>query len=222
MSDQHTTTTYDDPDLEWEDADEPAPPPRRPRRRRLTPVSGALAAIALVAGGFVAGVQVQKGQDDDGTGGAGGRNGGAFAARLGGGAQGQPGAGGPAAAGGASGATVGTVANVKGTTLYVTGADGTTVKVRTNGNSKVTRNADSSVGAVHPGDSVVIQGTRNRSGSVTATSIAATAKGLSAFGGLGALAGAAGTRGGDAPASGASPNSAGTNGVPQGFAPPQG
>jgi hypothetical protein len=148
-----------------------------------------------------------------------------LAARFGGAA---PGAGqGQAGGGNSSGAnaTVGTVANVKGSTLYVTGSDGTTVKVRTNGNSKVTRNADSSVGAVHPGDTVVVQGTKGSSGSVTATSITATAKGVSAFGGLGALAGggaAGGSARGGAPGNGASSSGGGTSGVPQGFAPPQG
>jgi hypothetical protein len=229
MSDQHTTSQstapYDDPDLEWEYEDGPTDddtPPARPRRKLLTPVSGGLLAIALVAGGFVAGVQVQKGQDDN-NGGAGGRTGG-FAARFGGGTAG--GASSVGAGSNASGATIGTVANVKGTTLYVTGSDGTTVKIRTNDNSKVTRNADSSVEAVHPGDSVVIQGTKNSSGSVTATSITATAKGVSAFGGLGGFpgagAGATGTAGGNAPSGGASSGRGGATGVPQGFAPPQG
>jgi ferric-dicitrate binding protein FerR (iron transport regulator) len=206
MSDDQspTTASYDDPDLEWEPDDAPAldAPPPRPRRRLLTPFSGGLAAIALAAGGFVAGVQVQKGQQDGNAAGPGaGARAEAFAARTGGGA----------AAGGNANATVGTVANVKGTTLYVTGTDGTTVKIRTNDDSKVTRNADSAVRSVHPGDSVVVQGTKNRSGSVTATSITATAKGVSAFDGLGgALPGA--TQGGTGQ----------SGGVPQGFAPPQG
>lgn len=210
MSQQHTTDTHDDPDLEWEPVEEEAPPPRR-RRRRLTPVSGGLAAVVLATAGFIAGVQVQKGQSDDGgtTGGGGARAG--FAARLGGAA---PAGAGAAQGNASSGATVGTVANVKGSTLYVTGADGTTTKIRTNGDSKVTRNAESSARAVHPGDSVVVQGTENRSGSVTATSIAATAKGVAAFGGLSGLGGA--------PSGGASSSSGGTGGVPQGFAPPQG
>ncbi len=117
-------------------------------------------------------------------------------------------------------ATVGTVANVKGSTLYVTGTDGTTIKVRTNANSKVTRNADSSVGAVHPGDSVVVQGAKASSGTVTASSITATAKGVSAFGGLAAFGGG-GAQGTGSQSGGAAP-SGGASGVPQGFAPPQG
>jgi hypothetical protein len=220
MSDHHSqsTTAYDDPDLEWDHEDAPVEDPRppRPRRRLLTPVSGGLLAIALVAGGFIGGVEVQKGQDDGagggatgfaragGLGGAAGRQGGSGATTATG-----AGAGRATAAGGAN-ATAGTVANVKGTTLYVTSADGTTVKIRTNDNAKVTRNAEASVASVHPGDTVVVQGAKNDNGTITAASITATAKGVSAFGGFG----------GAAPGGGMT--TGGTTGVPQGFAPPQG
>ena len=56
----------------YEDDWEPAPeeralPPRR-RRRLVTPASAALAAVLIGALGFIAGVEVQKGQADTGTG----------------------------------------------------------------------------------------------------------------------------------------------------------
>lgn len=232
MSDhEQPTTVYDDPDMEYYDDAEPADTlPVRPRRKLLTPVSGGLLAVVLVAGGFIVGVQVQKHQG--GSGGSGGaRNGlpAAFAARLaqgGGGATGAGAAGGGQASGAgtgtaraggsAGGATAGTVANIKGSTLYVTSADGTTVKVKTNDNSKVTRNASSSVGSVHPGDTVVIQGSTAASGTVTASSITATAKGVSA-GGFGAFfPGAAAGTGTAGAARGSAPQ------VPQGFTPPSG
>jgi hypothetical protein len=112
---------------------------------------------------------------------------------------------------------------VKGSTIYLTTTDGTTVKVKTNDNSKVTRNASSSAAAVHPGDTVVVQGAKASSGTVTASSITATAKGVSAFGGFGAGApsGAAGggTSGGT---SGGSSGGGSSVQVPQGFAPPAG
>ncbi|HEX5924800.1 MAG TPA: hypothetical protein VFY45_13275 [Baekduia sp.] len=230
MSDhEQPTTVYEDPDMGFYD-DEPQPDdtlPARSRRRLLTPVSGGLLAIVLVAGGFIGGVQVQKHQGSD-NGGA--RNGlpAAFAARLaaGGGqapgAAGGPGTGTARSGGGSGGATAGTVANIKGSTLYVTSADGTTVKVKTNDNSKVTRNAAGSVASVHPGDTVVIQGSTGSNGTVTASSITATAKGVTpagfggAFPGAAAGAGAAGTTG-TAPESGGSAPQ-----VPQGFAPPSG
>ena len=233
MSDheQPTTTVSDDPDMAFYD-DEPPPPdalPVRPRRKLLTPVSGGLLAIVLMAGGFIGGVQAQKRQGDS-QGGA--RNGlpAAFAARLaqaGGvpGGGGQAGATGTAAAragGGSGGATAGTVANVKGSTLYVTSADGTTVKVKTNDNAKVTRNASSSVANVHPGDTVVIQGSTASSGTVTASSIIATAKGVTPGGFGGAFPGAA-AGGGATGGTGAAPESGGSAPqVPQGFTPPSG
>jgi hypothetical protein len=221
MSDhEQPTTVYEDPDMEFYD-DEPRPTdtlPVRPRRKLLTPVSGALLAIVLVAGGFIGGVQVEKHQGN-GTNGGGARNGlpAAFAARLAAGGGQAPGAAGGAgtgtarSGGGSGGATAGTVANIKGSTLYVTSADGTTVKVKTNDNSKVTRNAAGSVGSVHPGDTVSVQGSTASSGTVTASRITATAKGVTPAGFGGAFAG-----GGATGTSGASSQ------VPEGFTPPSG
>jgi hypothetical protein len=111
------------------------------------------------------------------------------------------------------------VANVKGSTLYVTGADGTTVKVKTTSASKVTRNASSTAGAVHPGDTVVVTGAKAASGTVTATAVTATAKGVSA--GAFPGGGAGGFGGGTAGASGGTGSGSGSQ-VPQGFAPPAG
>ena len=62
-----------------------------------------------------------------------------------------------------------------GNTLYVTDSNGNTIKVKTTSNSKITRSATASSGAIHPGDSVVIQGSKSSSGVVTATQISATA-----------------------------------------------
>jgi hypothetical protein len=239
MSDhEQPTTVYEDPDMGFYD-DEPQPAdtlPVRPRRTLLTPISGGLLAVVLVAGGFIGGVQVQKHQGN-GTNSGAARNGlpAAFAARSAAGGGAAPGgtAGGGAASGtgaarsggGSGGATAGTVANIKGSTLYVTSADGTTLKVKTNDNSKVTRNAVSSVANVHPGDTVVIQGSAASSGTVTASSITATAKGVTpaGFGGAfpGAAAGGGATGTGSAPGSGATSGSSASQ-VPQGFAPPSG
>ncbi len=232
MSDhEQPTTVYEDPDMEFYD-DEPQPAdtlPVRPRRKLLTPVSGGLLAVVLVAGGFIGGVQVQKHQGN-GTNNGAARNGlpAAFAARLAAGGGQAPGAAGGTGTGtaragsGSGGATAGTVANIKGSTLYVTSADGTTVKVKTNDNSKVTRNAAGSVAGVHPGDTVVIQGSTASSGTVTASSITATAKGVTPAGFGGAFPGAA-AGGGAAGTTGAAPESGGSAPqVPQGFAPPSG
>ena len=242
MSDheQATTTVHDEPDMGFYDDDQLQPAdtlPVRPRRKLLTPVSGGLLAIVLVAGGFIGGVQVQQHQGGSGSGARNGLPAG-FAARpavgggavpggtAGGGAAGGSGTGAARAGGGSGGATAGTVANIKGSTLYVTSTDGTTIKVKTNDNSKVTRNAAASVGSVHPGDTVVIQGSTASSGTVTASSITATAKGVTPAGFGGAFPGAA--AGGSASgASGAAPGSGATGAgsapqVPEGFTPPSG
>ncbi len=159
---------YDDPHDEL--------PPPRPRRKRLTRGTFVLIAVLIAACGFIGGVQVQKGQQDD-------QAGGAFPAGLSGPPTG--GAGGGAAGFAAAddgGSVTGEVANVKGKTLYVTTADGDTVAVKPTSSATITRNADAKIGAVRPGDNVVVQGAEKPSGAVEATSIAATAAGVDAFG----------------------------------------
>jgi hypothetical protein len=185
------TTPQPDPVLEdetWDTAladDDDAPPPRRARRRLLTPTIAGLCAVLLATAGFVAGVQVQKGQGGTGAGtGAAGPGATARAAFDGG----RAGAGGRLAPGGAGGAgapTVGSVANTKGRILYVEDADGTTLRVRTTAQSKITRTAEASPGSIHPGDTVVVQGTKDKSGNLVATQITATSKTAAAAGGGG-------------------------------------
>jgi hypothetical protein len=145
----------------------------------VTPVIGGLAAVVLVAGGFIGGVEVQKGRQDGGAGTAGA----GFAARLAQQQQ-QPGPGGGAAQ---STATAGTVKNTRGGTLYVTTTDGTTVRVQAKTGVTVTRKASSHAAAVHPGDTVVVEGTQKSDGTIAATSIAATAKGAATAGAPAAL-----------------------------------
>jgi hypothetical protein len=191
--------TYED---DWEPApEERALPPRR-RRRLVTPASAVLAAVLVGALGFIGGVEVQKGQADSSTATTAG---GPAAARAGlGGAAGGGGGGGFAGPGGARGnATVGTVANKRGSTLYVKDSDGTTIRVKTTSHSKINRTATASAGAIHPGDTVVVQGTKSSSGTITATQINATssaaASGLAGlFGGGGGLRGFGGGGGGGA------------------------
>ena len=160
---------------EWPDAAAEVQIGKRPSR--LTPVTGGLLALAIAAVGFVGGVLIEKGQTGSSAGGAlpGGLS------SLGGGPAGL------AAAQSGGGTTFGTVANVTGRTLYVTDAQGNTIKVLTTKGSTVTRSASSKVGDIHPGDSVVIQGQQRRSGTVKAQSIRASAAGS----GGGALIGGA-------------------------------
>jgi hypothetical protein len=137
--------------------------PRRPRRKLATPLTATLAAVLIAALGFIGGVQVQKSSAS----GTGARGSAAGFSRAGGFTPGGA---------GSSDATVGTVANVNGKTLYVTDSSGATVRVKTTSNSKVSRTAVSKVGEVHPGDTVIVQGTKSSSGTVKATSVTATAK----------------------------------------------
>ncbi|QEC47438.1 hypothetical protein FSW04_07495 [Baekduia soli] len=212
MTDPQTTdpTLVLDDDPYADGYEEPLPPPR-PRRRIVTPVTGALAAVVLVAAGFIAGVQVQKGQESSASGAPSGLR--AFAAP--GAGQGRQGAvPGTQAAGGDAGATptVGTVANTRGSTLYVVTNAGTTIRVRPQKGSTVTRTTKSHASAVHPGDTVIVRGTTAADGTLKATSVTATA--ANAGSGLGALFG---TGGGTPPG-----NSAAPSGAPQGFGPPPG
>ncbi|MDX8151065.1 hypothetical protein SK069_05635 [Patulibacter brassicae] len=213
------TTELDLPD-EWEDEASLADDLRaRPSRRDawLRPLPLGLIAVLLLGVGFLVGVQVQKGADDGGGGGLSARmgarggppgmgGGGAAvgAAATGGGSEASGATGGDAA----SGTTVGEVANVKGSRLYVTTSDGETVEVRVGSQAEVQRLSHSSVGGVHPGDTVIVQGTSRSDGSVSATAVQATAPGLTTVapfgGGRGGASGGGASRAGGSTSSGGS------------------
>jgi hypothetical protein len=135
-------------------------PPRRPRRKTLTPVTGSLVAVILAAGGFAGGVTLQK-------------NRGAATvspARTGFPTGGPPGLGQQAS----SDATSGTVSYAKGDVFYVKDGEGNTVKVQVKSSADVTRTASSDSDKIQPGDSVVVEGAANSKGTVTATAVTAT------------------------------------------------
>ena len=197
MTDHDTVPDFDLED-DW-DADE-EPLPKRPRRRLVTPISAALAGALVGALGFIGGVEVQKGQDDGGSGtngspaalaSAGAGNRGGFRRGAGGTGGGGPQfGGGGGQGGGQSNATVGSVANKKGSTLYVKDSDGNLVRVKTTSHSKINRTTSTSAGAIHPGDTVIVQGSTSKNGTVTATQINATAAGATS--GLAGLFGGGG------------------------------
>jgi hypothetical protein len=149
------------------------PIPVRPRARPVTPVRVTLVAVLLLAAGFIGGVEVQKRSSSSSP-----ASGSSFAGRF---------TRGATTSAPTGGATVGQVANVHGRTLYVTENGGTTVKVRTTASTKVTRTAVSHVRAVHPGDTVVVQGSTSSSGTVKAARVTATASNASSglLGGFG-------------------------------------
>jgi hypothetical protein len=193
MTDHETMPDYDLDD-DWEADEEPLP--KRPRRRLVTPISATLAGALVGALGFIGGVEVQKSQDNGSSSGNGAAA--AFASAGGGGAArggfGRGGGAGPQGAGGPGGAqsnaTVGSVANKKGSTLYVKDSDGNLVRVKTTSHSKINRTASTTAGAIHPGDTVIVQGSKSSSGTITATQIQATSS--SATSGLAGLFGGGG------------------------------
>jgi hypothetical protein len=183
--------------------------PPRPRRRLLTPLTGALLGLFLAALGFVVGVLVEKGQAGGGT----AADAGPAGLRGAGGAGARQGAAGRAAffggqAGG--GGTTGQVSNVRGSTLYVQDTQGNTIKVMLPAGAGVTRTTNSSVRAIHPGDSVVVQGAQRKDGSISATSIRATA---ASVGGSAAISQLFGGGGGSSSSSSGGGQAAGARGA---------
>jgi hypothetical protein len=142
------------------------------RRKKLPRLTAALALAVAAAAVFIGGAEVQRH-----WGGASATAGSTRPAGLAGGFRGFGGGGATSAApggagfGGAGNATTGTVTLIKGTTLYVTAANGNTVLVHTSAGSKVTKSVAGTVKTVHPGDSVMVTGAAQNDGSVTASQI---------------------------------------------------
>jgi hypothetical protein len=190
-----TPLDYDaEPENEW--LEEPEQTPRRPRRRLLAPVPVTLLVVLLLAGAFFAGVEVEKGQTSSGTsaglpaglsalrsrlGTGGAASSGSSSSTRGSSGGGFAGAGGFSGAGGGSfpggGATTGEVSFASGNTLYVTSSEGNTVKVSAPAGTKVSKTVSTNLNSIHPGDTVVVRGTQNKNGSVSASSISISSSG---------------------------------------------
>jgi hypothetical protein len=108
-----------------------------------------------------------------GAGGAGGAGGGFGAAGAGAGFGGAGGAGG----GAAGNATVGTIKLVDGSTVYVQTSAGDIVQVSTSSGTKVTASSTVPVKSLQPGEAVIVEGSKNSKGGVSATSISQTSAG---------------------------------------------
>jgi hypothetical protein len=165
-------------DDDWDDT------PITPRAR--APWLTKLLAVAVVAGlAFVGGVYAHKqwgsSSSSSATGGtsafaaarrAGGFGGFSRASGAGsGGATGFGSSGGATGFGGAaSQPTSGQVSYIKGSTLYVADLTGGTVKVSTAG-ARVSKTTTITPQLIHPGDTVVVVGTKQANGTIAATSI---------------------------------------------------
>jgi hypothetical protein len=165
--------TYDHPEDEWDRyGDEPADSdrmPGRPRRQYFNRWSAALVALITCGIGFYAGVRVEKGQVSSSSSAAPSAAAG-FAARARGVASRAGGVPGSAATGG-GGASFGTVSSARGATLYVTTSSGNTVKVKLSSSTKISKNVSVGRKSVRPGDTVVIQGLTNSSGTLVAAAV---------------------------------------------------
>jgi hypothetical protein len=205
MADQPSITAGAEPvaaRAEWlEESEELAP--WRPRRRLVgvggNPLALALLGVLLAACGFIGGVLIEKGEASPSSSAASGASGliSRFRALRGGGAAASaPGAGSGAtsrANAGFARPTAGTVAYLAGHELYVTNAEGNTLKVTTSAATSVTKTVKASVKSIHPGETVTVTGETGANGAVKAESISVGAGG----GTLAALFGAGGaaTRG---------------------------
>ncbi len=209
MPNDQTTLTDERREDEEDWVEEPSELPRRPRRRPLgvggNPIPLALLAVLLIACGFIGGVLVEKGQSSSSStgGGAGGLAARFAALRSGASATGArsrsagAGAGGfPGAAG--AGRTSGEVSYLSGNTMYVTDAEGNTVKVVTSAGTTVTKTVRSRVKSIHPGETVTILGAAGKNGIVNAEtiSVGSTGGGLAALFGAGRGGSSTGTGGG--------------------------
>jgi len=165
------------PDGEYDDWDDT---PITPRAR--APWLTKLLAVAVVAGlAFVGGVYAHKQWGSTGSSSGTGTTSSFAAARRAGGFGGfsRTGEAGGGATGGATGfggggaasqGTSGQVSYIKGSTLYVADLAGGTVKVSTTG-ARVSKTTTITPQLIHPGDTVVVIGTKKANGTIAATSI---------------------------------------------------
>lgn len=171
-----STATYERHEEPVGPVDDSGSLPRRPRRHFLNRWTLVLSAAVACAAGFYGGVRIEKGQLSGSTTATPAASGlAALAGRLRAGAgatgAGAAGAGGAAGAAGGAGASFGTITSVRGGTFYITESTGNTVKVKLSSATKVTKSLSVRRGSLHPGDTVVIRGVSNSSGTLVAATV---------------------------------------------------
>ena len=175
---------------------------RRPRAK-LPSLTVVLVVVVIASAGFIGGILVGKHYGSSSSGGVASRFG-AFAAAAGASSSAGTGTGTRAGFGGAGGgfggagggtggtggtggfaggsATVGTIKLVDGKTVYVQTSAGDIVQVSTSAGTKVTVSSSVPVKDLEPGETVIVEGSKNSSGGVSATSISQTSLGAVAGG----------------------------------------
>jgi hypothetical protein len=173
--------------LDDDDAELTAVLTRRPRAK-LPSLTLVLAAIVVASAGFLGGALVGKHYGSSGSSNLAAAFRGLAAARPSssasagtgtGSPSGFPGGGGGAFGGG--NATIGTIKLIDGATVYVQTTAGDVVQVATSAGTKVTVSSTVPVKDLKPGETVIVQGSKNSSGAIAATSISQTTTG--SFGG---------------------------------------
>jgi Domain of unknown function (DUF5666) len=145
------------------------------RRIRLRPFTAFLAIGLIAVAGIYGGAELQQRNGSGSV--ASGASASGASARAGG-LSGRPGGG---SAGG--GATTGTVTEITAKTLYVTSSSGKLITVELTSKTTFTRTAKTAKSGIALGDTAIVRGTKNASGTLVATSVIATAKGVtSTFG----------------------------------------
>jgi hypothetical protein len=153
---------------------------RRPRAK-LPSLTLVLAAVVVASAGFLGGALVGKHYGSSGSGGLAAEFSRFAGARAS--ASASPGAGtgsGFAGRGGLFGsgnATIGTIKLVDGSVVYVQTAEGDIVQVATSAGTKVTVSSTVPVKDLQPGETVIVEGSKNSSGAIAATSISQTSLG---------------------------------------------
>jgi|SRR5580693_7457554 hypothetical protein len=171
---------------------------RRPRAK-LPSLTLVLAAIVVASAGFLGGAMVGKHYGNSSSGnlaaafsrlaarssasasaGSGGTGSG-----FGGSGFGGSGFGGRGGLFGGGNATVGTIKLIDGGTVYVQTTAGDIVQVATSTGTKVTVSSTVPVKDLRPGETVIVEGSKNSSGAIAATSISQTSLGGGFGGGAG-------------------------------------
>ena len=167
---------------------------RRPRAK-LPSLTVVLVVVVVASAGFIGGILVGKHYASSSSGGLASRFAGLAAAgastsastgsgsRTGFGGTGGTRGGFGGVSGGTGGfaagnATVGTIKLIDGSTVYVQTTAGDIVQVATSSGTKVTVSSTVPVKDLQPGETIIVEGSKNSSGGVTATSISQSSAGL--------------------------------------------
>jgi hypothetical protein len=160
----------------------------RRSRAKLPSLTLVLAALVVASAGFLGGIVVGKHYGGSGSGSpasAFSRFAAGASATAGTRSSSGAGLGGPGGGSGgfaAGNATIGTIKLIDGGTVYVQTSGGDIVQVSTSAGTKVTASSTVPVKDLQPGETVIVQGSKNSRGGVTATSISQTSLGAG-FGG---------------------------------------